>query len=91
MLVTGELFPSARVLANEEGKKKIPGETVMEGVEHLGQYVYEMTNAKVNQLREERGLPENTEALTAVGEEEGDEENDDEEQEPIDGFEAEEE
>lgn len=28
----------------------------MENVEHLGQYVYEMTNAKVQQLRAERGL-----------------------------------
>ena len=30
----------------------------MENVEHLGQYVYEMTNAKVQLLRSERGLPE---------------------------------
>lgn len=28
----------------------------MESVEHLGQYVYEMTNAKVQQMRAERGL-----------------------------------
>ena len=30
----------------------------MENVEHLGQYVYEMTNSKVQSLRSERGLPE---------------------------------
>lgn len=30
----------------------------MESVEHLGQYVFEMTNAKVQQLRAEKGLPE---------------------------------
>ena len=30
----------------------------MENVEHLGQYVYEMTNAKVQLLRSEQGLPE---------------------------------
>ena len=55
MLVTGELFPSNRVLKDEEGVD-VPGETQMENVEHLGQYVYEMTNSKVQQLRAERGL-----------------------------------
>lgn len=56
-LVTGELWPSNRILKDEEGKS-VPGETQMEGVEHLGQYVFEMTNAKVQQLRAERGLKE---------------------------------
>lgn len=56
-LVTGELFPSSRVLKDEEGGL-VPGETQMENVEHLGQYVFEMTNAKVQQLRAERGLPD---------------------------------
>jgi intron-binding protein aquarius len=56
-LVTGELWPSTRVLSEEEGKE-IAGETVMEGVEHLGHYVYEMTNTRIKQLRAERGLPE---------------------------------
>ncbi|KAG9243785.1 DEAD helicases superfamily protein-like protein [Calycina marina] len=56
-LVTGELFPSSRVLKEEEGVP-VPSETQMEGVEHLGQYVYEMTQAKLQQLRAERGLPE---------------------------------
>jgi intron-binding protein aquarius len=57
MLVTGELWPSKRVLKDEEGKS-VPGESQMENLEHLGQYVYEMTNAKVQQLRAERGLSE---------------------------------
>jgi len=57
MLVTGEMWPSQRVLKDEEGKN-VPGETEMENVEHLGQYVYEMTSAKVQQLRAERGLSE---------------------------------
>jgi intron-binding protein aquarius len=57
MLVTGELWPSVRVLAEEEGKD-VPGQTPMENVEHLGQYVYEMTTSKVQQLRAERGLAE---------------------------------
>lgn len=55
MLSTGEMFPSQRVLSEEEGKS-VPGEAQMEGLEHLGQYVYEMTNAKVQQLRAEQGL-----------------------------------
>ena len=50
MLVTGELFPSNRVLEDEEGADAVPGETQMENVEHLGQYVYEMTNSMVQQV-----------------------------------------
>ena len=44
MLVTGELFPTSRNLEDEVEA------TEMTGVEHLGQYVYEMTQAKLNQL-----------------------------------------
>lgn len=55
VLATGELWPSKRILSEEEGKT-VPGEAQMEGVEHLGQYVFEMTNAKVQQLRAEQGL-----------------------------------
>ena len=44
MLVTGELFPASRALADEVEA------TEMTGVEHLGQYVYEMTQAKLKQL-----------------------------------------
>lgn len=44
MLVPGEMFPSARALdASIEG-------TPMEGLEHLGQYVFEMTQAKVKAM-----------------------------------------
>ncbi|KAL1988551.1 hypothetical protein VTN96DRAFT_8946 [Rasamsonia emersonii] len=47
MLVPGEMFPTSRSLTEEvEG-------TPMEGVEHLGQYVYEMTEAKIKSLGEE--------------------------------------
>lgn len=58
-LVTGEMYPTERPI-KEKGKKvkKIEGEAVMEGVEHLGQYVYEMTNAKVEQIKRERGIPQ---------------------------------
>lgn len=96
MLVTGELWPSQRAIVDENGGAQIPGESPMEGVEHLGQYVFEMTKSKVQQLRIERGLPEDAEVLPVV--EEMDEEMDGEQedaadgdQEPMDGFEAEEE
>ena len=66
----------------------------MEGVEHLGQYVYEMTNAKVQQLRAERGLPEAaliTAPMESIDEEVGYVEGDEEiEEEMHEGFEAEE-
>ena len=45
MLTTGEMFPASRLLTDEvEGIE-------MEGVEHLGQYVFEMTQAKVDMLK----------------------------------------
>lgn len=45
ILTTGEIFPASRLLANEvEGVE-------MDGVEHLGQYVFEMTQAKVEMLK----------------------------------------
>ncbi|RKF57071.1 Intron-binding protein aquarius [Golovinomyces cichoracearum] len=55
ILVTEDLWPSERILANETSSP-IPGETTMENVEHLGQYVYEMTNSKVQQLRDEKQI-----------------------------------
>lgn len=44
MLTTGEMFPTTRSLDDE-----VQG-TPMEGVEHLGQYVFEMTQAKVRAM-----------------------------------------
>ena len=44
ILVPGEVFPTSREL-DEEAKA-----TEMTGVEHLGQYVYEMTQAKTAQI-----------------------------------------
>jgi intron-binding protein aquarius len=72
-LATGELWPSERLQANEDGGA-VAGEAVMEGVEHLGQFVFEMTTAKIQQLRSETGLPEpeaaDVEVLPAINEEE---------------------
>ena len=45
-LVTGETFPTKRMLEDEVQS------TEMAGVEHLGQYVFKMTKAKVQALRE---------------------------------------
>jgi intron-binding protein aquarius len=44
VLTTGEMYPAKRKVDDE-----VDG-TEMEGVEHLGQYVYEMTQAKVKAL-----------------------------------------
>lgn len=48
MLVTGELYPTERPSTEENGA--VEGEVAMESVEHLGQYVFEMTNTKMKQL-----------------------------------------
>lgn len=52
MLAPGEMFPTTRSLQDE-----VQG-TPMEGVEHLGQYVFEMTQAKLKSMGEE-GIVEN--------------------------------
>lgn len=44
MLAPGEMFPSSR-----DASSAVDG-TPMEGVEHLGQYVFEMTQAKVKAM-----------------------------------------
>ncbi len=98
-LVTGELWPSERVLA-DEGGQDLPGEAVMEGVEHIGQYVFEMTNTRIQQLQAGSDLPEAvsaTQALPEPGEEdlEAIVEEDEEDEEAAEaahaeGFEAEE-
>ncbi|KAL7929981.1 P-loop containing nucleoside triphosphate hydrolase protein [Trichoderma chlorosporum] len=54
MLVTGELFPTERQSLDEEGP--VEGEVAMEGVEHIGQYVFEMTKTRIQQLQAEQGL-----------------------------------
>ncbi|KAJ4153246.1 hypothetical protein LMH87_009743 [Akanthomyces muscarius] len=55
MLVTGELWPTQRpvITADEDGSAPVENEVAMEGVEHLGQYVFEMTSTKMKQLNSE--------------------------------------
>lgn len=45
MITTGEMFPTSRSVDEEVEA------TEMAGVEHLGQYVFEMTKAKVESLK----------------------------------------
>ncbi|KAF2843143.1 intron-binding protein aquarius [Patellaria atrata CBS 101060] len=59
-LVTDEMFPTTRSV----GEEKLA--TDMAGVEHLGQYVYEMTQAKVKALREGGGVLPALEATVEV-------------------------
>jgi len=67
-LVTGELWPAQRLAKQQEDTDDgaSSGLAVMEGVEHLGQYVFEMTNAKVEQLKAGRGLPAEAEPAISV-------------------------
>lgn len=61
MLTTGEILPASRLLTDEvEG-------TEMEGVEHLGQYVFEMTQAKVDMLKRVGNVLPPLEAGVGVG------------------------
>ncbi|KUI54330.1 Intron-binding protein aquarius [Cytospora mali] len=93
-LVTGELWPSQRQLT-EDANDAVAGEAVMEGVEHLGQYVFEMTTTKVKQLQAENGLPseEAVQMIEAQDVQEIEpipEEDEGEADDPAQGFEAEE-
>ncbi|KAL9107332.1 MAG: hypothetical protein Q9227_007784 [Pyrenula ochraceoflavens] len=60
-VVTGEMYPTERLLSEPiEDTRKVE----IEGVEHLGEYVYEMTKAKVAALGGEavvEGMPEQEE------------------------------
>ena len=51
---------SERMQAEEDGTA-VPGEAVMEGVEHLGQFIFEMTTTKIKQLGAEHGFSETAE------------------------------
>lgn len=53
MLVTGEMWPTQRDFMDGDGLVK--EEVAMESVEHLGQFVFEMTNAKMKQLKAQQG------------------------------------
>ncbi|CEL02399.1 Putative DEAD helicases superfamily protein (Aquarius) [Aspergillus calidoustus] len=68
MLAPGEMFPTTRTIGDE-----VQG-TAMEGVEHLGQYVFEMTQAKIKALGGQdaivdESMPDEEEDLVEDGDE----------------------
>ncbi|KAL6242280.1 hypothetical protein RBB50_010828 [Rhinocladiella similis] len=62
-LTTGEMFPAERQIEDD-----VQG-TEMEGVEHLGQYVFEMTQAKVKAMGGQVAVESTAEDEAGVGEE----------------------
>lgn len=48
VLVQGEMFPSKRGVRDEVDEQKV---AVMDGVEHMGQYVYDITQAKYQAVK----------------------------------------
>lgn len=64
VLTTNEVFPTQRLLEDKVEER------AMEGVEHLGQYVFEMTQAKVEMLKRGEGhLPARDEVIEAMDDE----------------------
>lgn len=81
MLTTDEMYPTRRKLEDE-----VNG-TEMAGVEHLGQYVYDMTQAKVQMLKSgEMTLPpQESDAVLDVEGDEEDKQEAEEDEEEIEG------
>jgi intron-binding protein aquarius len=78
MLVTGELWPSKRLTADEGPGDTLEGEVAMESVEHIGQYVFEMTNTRIKQLQggQKQGQSVSGDEAMAIPEEEGEDDGD---------------
>ena len=71
-LVPGEMFPATRAVEDEVEA------TEMQGVEHLGQYVFEMTKAKVEDMkRGGQSLPDAEQEVQGRVEDEDEEEEED--------------
>ncbi|KAF4550875.1 Intron-binding protein aquarius N-terminus-containing protein [Elsinoe fawcettii] len=70
-LVTGEMYPAER--SEGEGVEEAR-QAYMEGVEHLGQYVFEMTKAKVEDLKRGGGALPAQEDVVRIGSDDEDEE-----------------
>lgn len=71
-LVTNEMFGETQrpVVSSREGA--LEGEAEMHDVEHLGRYVYEMTKAKVEALRQNGGVMPTREVDMEMGGANGD-------------------
>ncbi|KGQ04586.1 Intron-binding protein aquarius [Beauveria bassiana D1-5] len=75
MLVTGELWPTQRpvIAAEDDGSIPVVNEVIMDGVEHLGQYVFEMTSTRTKQLESENRMVDVVETIAEERLGEGDE------------------
>jgi len=76
-VVTGEMHPTKR---REDDQVEAERVTRLEGVEHLGQYVYEMTKLKMEDVRNNGGHVENLEDTVKTG---GDSDDDDQEEDAV--------
>lgn len=81
MLVTGELFPTSRSMGKEVEA------TEMVSVEHLGQYVFEMSQAKIEALKRGEGvaLLQNGEGANGIEDDEEELEEDEQRKEEEEG------
>ncbi|KAI4255636.1 MAG: hypothetical protein LQ352_002481 [Teloschistes flavicans] len=61
-LTTGEMFPAGRMLGDDEVKA-----VEMKGIEHLGQYVFEITRAKIEGLKQGSEKPPVVEEVEKIG------------------------
>ncbi|KAF2828471.1 P-loop containing nucleoside triphosphate hydrolase protein [Ophiobolus disseminans] len=72
-LVTDELYAATTRAADVKPSDALAGEAIMEGVEHLGKYVFDMQNAKFGALKEGGGqLPTREVRMLDVGGDEDD-------------------
>jgi len=55
-LITDEMFGQTQRPIPEQTNAPVEGEAIMQDVEHLGKYVYEMTKAKVEAMRQNGGI-----------------------------------
>jgi intron-binding protein aquarius len=96
-LVTGEMYSETRREVDVKPGQVVEGEAVMEGVEHIGQYVFDMQTAKFEALKAGgEGLPTREVDMRDVEGGHGDEDDDREEnvlipEEAVDEFDDEEE
>jgi intron-binding protein aquarius len=79
-LVTNEIFPTSRGV-----EEQVENVSTMEGVEHLGQYVFEMTKAKVQALKAGGGSLPPAAITKELPVEEGEEEEEEDGGEVVDG------
>ncbi|KAF2267921.1 hypothetical protein CC78DRAFT_558549 [Lojkania enalia] len=74
VLVTGEMYGETKRLVTEKGEEG--QEAVMEGVEHLGQYVFEITKVKIEALKAGKAVIPSQDVNMEVDEDEGGREED---------------